>query len=63
MFVDVIQFKLFKLFKEWKQENPKYALDEYSEILSKYNENILGTKFSKVTTVERIKLAVYRSLL
>ena len=63
MFVDVIQFKLFKLFKQWKQENPKYALDEYSEILSKYNENILGTKFSKVTTVERIKLAVYRSLL
>ena len=51
------------LFKQWKQENPKYALDEYSEILSKYNENILGTKFSKVTTVERIKLAVYRSLL
>jgi hypothetical protein len=62
-FVDVIQSKLFKLFKKWKEDNPKYALEEYSELLSKYHQNILGTKNPKITTLQRIKTSVYSSLL
>ena len=62
-FVDVIQSKLFKLFKIWKEANPKYALEEYSELLSKYHQHILGTKLPKITTLQRIKTSVYTSLL
>ncbi len=62
-FVNVIQSKLFKLFKKWKDDNPKYALEEYSELLSKYNQHILGTKHPKLTTLQRIKTSVYNSLL
>tara|TARA_A100001015_G_C14954458_1_gene698150 strand:- start:923 stop:1471 length:549 start_codon:yes stop_codon:yes gene_type:complete len=62
-FVDVIQSKLLKLFKKWKEDNPKYALEEYSELLSKYHQNILGTKYPKITTLQRIKTSVYTSLL
>ena len=63
MFIDLIQSKLFKLFKKWKEDNPKYALEEYSELLSKYHQNILGTKYPKITTLQRIKTSVYTSLL
>lgn len=62
-FVDVIQSKLLKLFKKWKDANPKYGLEEYSELLSKYHQNILGTKYPKITTLQRIKTSVYNSLL
>ena len=61
--VDVIQSKLFKLFKKWKDDNPKYGLDEYSELLSKYHQHILGTKLPKITTLQRIRTSVYSSLL
>ena len=63
IFVDVIQSKLLKLFKKWKEDNPKYTLEEYSELLSKYHQNILGTKYPKITTLQRIKTSVYTSLL
>jgi len=62
-FIDIQQFKLLKLFKQWKQDNPKYLSDEYSEILSKYHQNILGTKLPKITTIQRIRNTVYNSLL
>ena len=63
MFIDIQQSKLLKLFKQWKIDNPKYETDEYSDILSKYLQNILGTKFSKMETVQRIRTSVYTSLL
>ena len=61
--VDIQQFKLLKIFKQWKEDNPKYLTDEYSEILSKYHQNILGTKYPKITTIQRIRNTVYNSLL
>ena len=63
MFIDLIQSKLFKLFKKWKETNPKYLQEDYSELLSKYNQHILGTKYPKMNTVQRIFTAVYTSLL
>lgn len=63
MFIDIQQSKLLKLFKQWKIDNPKYETDEYSDILSKYLQNILGTKFPKMETVQRIRTSVYTSLL
>ena len=62
-FIDIQQSKLLKIFKQWKQDNPKYLSDEYSEILSKYHQNILGTKLPKITTIQRIRNTVYNSLL
>jgi hypothetical protein len=62
-FVDIQQFKLLKIFKQWKADNPKYLTDQYSEILSKYLQNILGTKYPKITTIQRIRNTVYTSLL
>jgi len=61
--VDIQQSKLLKIFKQWKEDNPKYLTDEYSEILSKYHQNILGTKYPKITTIQRIRNTVYNSLL
>ena len=61
--VYIQQFKLLKIFKQWKEDNPKYLTDEYSEILSKYHQNILGTKYPKITTIQRIRNTVYNSLL
>jgi hypothetical protein len=62
-FIDIQQSKLLKIFKQWKLDNPKYLSDEYSEILSKYHQNILGTKIPKITTIQRIRNTVYNSLL
>ena len=61
--VDVVQSKLLKLFKQWKVDNPKYLTEPYSEILSKYHQNILGTKTPKITTIQRIQTTLCRSLL
>ncbi|OUV83339.1 MAG: hypothetical protein CBC91_00610 [Rickettsiales bacterium TMED131] len=61
--IDIQQSKILKIFKQWKEENPKYLTDEYSEILSKYHQNILGTKYPKITTVQKIRNTVYNSLL
>ena len=61
--VDVVQSNLLKLFKQWKIDNPKYLTDQYSEILSKYHQNILGTKTPKITTIQRIQTNLCRSLL
>ena len=61
--VDVVQSNLLKLFKQWKIDNPKYLTDQYSEILSKYHQNILGTKNPKLSTIQRIQTNLCRSLL
>ena len=63
VFIDIQQSKLLKLFKQWKLDNPKYQTDEYSDILSKYLQNILGTKYPKMETIQRIRTSVYTSLL
>tara|TARA_B100000902_G_C27065487_1_gene791312 strand:+ start:228 stop:773 length:546 start_codon:yes stop_codon:yes gene_type:complete len=62
-FIDIQQSKLLKLFKQWKLDNPKYQTEEYSDILSKYLQNILGTKYPKMETIQRIRTTVYSSLL
>tara|TARA_B100001758_G_scaffold247855_1_gene267813 strand:- start:8728 stop:9240 length:513 start_codon:yes stop_codon:yes gene_type:complete len=61
--INVIQSKILKLFKEWKDNNPKYLTDEYSDILSKYHQNVLGTKTPKLSTLQRIRTSIYSSLL
>lgn len=61
--INVIQSKILKLFKEWKDNNPKYLTDEYSDILSKYHQNVLGTKIPKLSTLQRIRTSIYSSLL
>jgi hypothetical protein len=63
VFIDIQQSKLLKLFKQWKIDNPKYQTEEYSDILSKYLQNILGTKYPKMETIQRIRTTVYSSLL
>ena len=63
IFIDIQQSKLLKLFKQWKLDNPKYQTEEYSDILSKYLQNILGTKYPKMDTIQRIRNTIYSSLL
>ena len=61
--IDIVQSKLFKVFKTWKDSNPKYLSDEFNDIYSKYHQNVMGTKSPKAATIQRIKTSLYTNLI
>jgi len=58
----IIESKLFKLFKVWKDNNPKYLTDEYCDIYSKYHHNVMGSKLTKSAILHRVRIALYLAI-
>lgn len=58
-----LEFKIMKLFKTWKEENPKYLTDAYCEIYAKYYQNVMGTKLNKSAIIVKLKSSLYNALL